>query len=91
MSFASQKNDMLLRNMIYLLNANMIGSTDIEHDMFVFDERCSLFWPMFCCEIAEKCLHVTSGQPYCHVTILCMIRRPSDVVRDSSNRFAPSE
>ena len=27
LSFASQKNDMLLRNMIYLLNANMIGST----------------------------------------------------------------
>ena len=27
MSFASQKNDMLLRNMIYSLNANMIGST----------------------------------------------------------------
>ena len=46
-SFAAQKNDMLLRNMIYLLNANMIGSTDVEHDMFVFDERCSLFWPMF--------------------------------------------
>ena len=27
MSFASQKNDMLLRNMIYSLNANMIDST----------------------------------------------------------------
>ena len=27
LSFASQKNDMLLRNMIYLLNANMIDST----------------------------------------------------------------
>ena len=27
---------MLLRNMIYLLNANMIGSTDVEHDIFDF-------------------------------------------------------
>ena len=27
LSFASQKNDMLLRNMIYRLHADMIGST----------------------------------------------------------------
>ena len=27
MSFASQKNDMLLRNMIFRLNVEMIGST----------------------------------------------------------------
>ena len=27
LSFASQKNDMLLRNMIYRLNVDMIGST----------------------------------------------------------------
>ena len=37
---------MLLRNMIYLLNANMIDSPKGEYDMFVFDERCSLYLPM---------------------------------------------
>ena len=35
-SFYIFKNYLLLRNMIYLLNANMIGSTDVEHDIFDF-------------------------------------------------------
>ena len=41
MSFASQKNDMLLRNMIYSLNANMIGSTASNMICSSDDERCS--------------------------------------------------
>ena len=32
-------NDMLLRNMIFRLNVEMIDSPKGEYDMFVFDER----------------------------------------------------
>ena len=45
MSFASQKNDMLLRNMIFRLNVEMIDSPKGEYDMFVCDERCTLLSP----------------------------------------------
>ncbi len=34
LSFASQKNDMLLRNMIFRLNVEMIDSPEGEYDMF---------------------------------------------------------
>ena len=40
LSFAPQKNDMLLRNMIYLLNANMIDSTDVEYDISRVNTGC---------------------------------------------------
>ena len=36
MSFATQKNDMLLRNMIFRLNAEMIDSPKGEYDIFDF-------------------------------------------------------
>ena len=36
MSFAAQKNDMLLRNMIYRLHADMIDSPNGEYDIFDF-------------------------------------------------------
>ena len=34
-------NDMLLRNMIYRLHADMIDSPKGEYDMFGFAKRCS--------------------------------------------------
>ncbi len=46
MSFASQKNDMLLRNMIYSLNANMIGSTASNMICLPCGKRFSYFQPM---------------------------------------------
>ncbi len=46
MSFASQKNDMLLRNMIFRLNVEMIDSPKGEYDMFVCDERDKLLTAM---------------------------------------------
>ena len=39
LSFASQKNDMLLRNMIFRLNVEMIDSPKGEYDMFGFAKR----------------------------------------------------
>ena len=47
MSFASQKNDMLLRNMIFRLNVEMIDSPKGEYDMFAFGKRDSWCLPMF--------------------------------------------
>ena len=50
---------MLLRNMIYLLNANMIDSPKGEYDIFDFvkSDDSVLGWCAYC-EVVEKCLDV---------------------------------
>ena len=48
MSFASQKNDMLLRNMIYSLNANMIDSSSTNMICLPCGKRSGYFYQCAC-------------------------------------------
>ena len=64
MSFASQKNDMLLRNMIYRLNVDMIGSTSsnmicLSATNVVVTDRQMRRWR---CSICVEGLHLRGKQ-----------------------------
>jgi hypothetical protein len=52
---------MLLRNMIYSLNANMIGSTASNMIFLLRKSDYSVLAYCSYCEIVEKCFDVTAG------------------------------